>query len=68
MDASIMSAAGLLQEARARARYHDDWDRNYVSLREESDRNERMLAIWTVIEKVALLFRRRAPAPRAAHA
>jgi hypothetical protein len=57
----------LLQGARAHSRQHDDWDRNYSSLREESDRNERLQAMWAAFDRIVQLVLRRGSTLRAAH-
>jgi hypothetical protein len=61
-------AIGLLQEAQARARYHDDWEQDYLSLQEQSDRNQRSRAIWNALTSIVQLFRRPTTALRGAHA
>jgi hypothetical protein len=64
---SPFSTLGLLQEAQARGRYHNDWERDYCSLREESDRNERSRAIWAAFERIVLFVLRPVSTLRAAH-
>jgi hypothetical protein len=64
---SPFSTLGLLQEAQARRRYQDDWERDYCSLREESDHNERSRAIWTAFERIVRFVLRPVSTLRAAH-
>ena len=58
---------GLSQDARAHGRHHDDWDRDYSSLREVSDRNERSHAIWAAFDRIVQFVRRPVSTLRAAH-
>jgi hypothetical protein len=66
MEASIMGAVGLLQEAQARANYHDDWERNFERLQERADIEEFKQALRNTVLRIVSLFN--IPALRATHA
>jgi hypothetical protein len=57
MSMSIITIVGPSHERRARRACHD-WDRDYQSLRELSESNERVGAIWTTLAKVLKVFSR----------
>jgi hypothetical protein len=66
MDSPFMGI-GLMQEAKTRNLDHGDWDRDYRSLQELSERNERSRTIWNAVAKVVQVFRPGLPTLRAAH-
>ena len=67
MESPFMTL-GLSPDARAHGRYHKDWDRDYSSLREESDRNERLQAIWAAFGRIVQFVLRPGSKLRVAHA
>ena len=57
MEASIMGAIGLLQEAQARANYHDDWERDFERLQQRADMEEFKRRLRTALLRIASLLR-----------
>jgi hypothetical protein len=69
MEEAPLMAVGLLQEAQARARYRDDWERDDRVLQASADRYERMQAIKAAMARIVHWFRRpTTPGFRAIHA
>jgi hypothetical protein len=65
MESPFMTL-GVSQDVRAHGRRHDDLDRDYSSLREESDRNERLQAIWAAFDRIVQFVLRPGSRVRAA--
>jgi hypothetical protein len=69
MEENPLMAVGLLQEAQARARYRDDWERDDRALQANADRYERMQTIKAAMALIVHWFRRpTTPVRRAIHA
>lgn len=67
MESPFM-ALGLLQEAKARARYHDDWEQNFEALEAQSRKDETRRAVKVALHKIAAFFSIPATGRRPAHA
>jgi hypothetical protein len=67
MESPFM-ALGLLQEAKARARYHDDWEQDFEALEARTRKEETRRAVRVALLKIAALFSVHANGRRPAHA